>query len=138
MAGPVISDRARGRRAVPRRTPPLAVGGRAQDHWQPLVGAAVLRTQGAHTGEPRWNTGKSQLRRCGIYTRKSSEEGLEQDFNSLHAQRETCEAFVKSQHGEGWRLVRTGYDNGGFSGATMERPALKRLLAESASGSSMS
>ena len=50
--------------------------------------------------------GKSQPRRCAIYTRKSSEEGLEQDFNSLHAQREACEAFVKSQHGESWRLVR--------------------------------
>ncbi len=74
--------------------------------------------------------GKSQPRRCAIYTRKSSEEGLEQDFNSLHAQREACEAFVRSQHGEGWRLVRTAYDDGGLSGATMERPALQRLLAD--------
>ena len=74
--------------------------------------------------------GKSQLRRCAIYTRKSSEEGLEQDFNSLHAQREACEAFIKSQHGEGWRLVKTAYDDGGFSGGTMERPALQRLLAD--------
>src|SRR5215469_5344337 len=74
--------------------------------------------------------GKSQLRRCAIYTRKSSEEGLEQDFNSLHAQREACEAFIKSQHGEGWRLVRGAYDDGGFSGGTMERPALQRLLAD--------
>jgi len=69
------------------------------------------------------------LKRCAIYTRKSSEEGLEQNFNSLHAQRQACEAFVKSQAGEGWRLVKTGYDDGGFSGATMERPALKALLA---------
>ena len=74
--------------------------------------------------------GKSQPRRCAIYTRKSSEEGLEQDFNSLHAQREACEAFIKSQHGEGWRLVRATYDDGGFSGGTMERPALQRLLAD--------
>jgi len=74
--------------------------------------------------------GKSQLRRCAIYTRKSSEEGLEQDFNSLHAQREACEAFIKSQHGEGWRLVKTAYDDGGFSGGTMERPALQRLLTD--------
>ena len=74
--------------------------------------------------------GKSQPRRCAIYTRKSSEEGLEQDFNSLHAQREACEAFIKSQHGEGWRLVRAAYDDGGFSGGTMERPALQRLLAD--------
>ena len=74
--------------------------------------------------------GKSQPRRCAIYTRKSSEEGLEQDFNSLHAQREACEAFIKSQHGEGWRLVKAAYDDGGFSGRTMERPALQRLLAD--------
>jgi site-specific DNA recombinase len=68
-------------------------------------------------------------KRCAIYTRKSSEEGLEQNFNSLHAQRQACEAFVKSQAGEGWRLTKTAYDDGGFSGATMERPALKTLLA---------
>ena len=69
-------------------------------------------------------------RRCAIYTRKSSEEGLEQDFNSLHAQREACESFIKSQTGEGWRLVKTAYDDGGLSGGTMERPALQRLLAD--------
>jgi len=68
-------------------------------------------------------------RRCAIYTRKSSEEGLEQDYNSLHAQREACEAFISSQAGEGWRLVKTAYDDGGFSGAGMERPGLRQLLA---------
>src|SRR5271167_274858 len=68
--------------------------------------------------------------RCAIYTRKSSEEGLEQDFNSLHAQREACEAYIRSQQGEGWRLHKAAYDDGGFSGATMERPALKQLLAD--------
>jgi site-specific DNA recombinase len=68
-------------------------------------------------------------RRCAIYTRKSSEEGLEQDYNSLDAQREACEAFVRSQSGEGWRLSKTRYDDGGFSGGTMERPALQQLLA---------
>src|SRR6266436_6073312 len=73
---------------------------------------------------------KPQLRRCAVYTRKSSEEGLEQEFNSLHAQREACEAFIKSQAGEGWRLVRTHYDDGGLSGATMERPALQRLMGD--------
>ena len=73
---------------------------------------------------------RSKLRRCAIYTRKSSEEGLEQDFNSLHAQREACEAFIKSQAGEGWRLVKTAYDDGGLSGATMARPALQRLMAD--------
>src|SRR5271168_2093476 len=73
---------------------------------------------------------KSPIRRCAIYTRKSSEEGLEQDFNSLHAQREACEAFIKSQAGEGWRLVKTAYDDGGLSGGTMDRPALQRLLSD--------
>ena len=73
---------------------------------------------------------KPKIRRCAVYTRKSSEEGLEQEFNSLHAQREACEAFIKSQAGEGWRLIRTHYDDGGLSGATMERPALRRLMAD--------
>ena len=72
--------------------------------------------------------------RCAIYTRKSSEEGLEQDFNSLHAQREACEAYIRSQQGEGWRLRKASCDDGGLSGATMERPALKRLLADIAEG----
>ena len=75
--------------------------------------------------------GCGQLRlRCVIYTRKSSEEGLEQDFNSLDAQREACEAFTASQKHEGWTNVPEMYDDGGFSGATMERPAFRRLLAD--------
>jgi site-specific DNA recombinase len=65
---------------------------------------------------------------CAIYTRKSSEEGLEQGFNSLDAQREACEAYVLSQRHEGWRVIASQYDDGGFSGGTMARPALKRLL----------
>jgi len=73
---------------------------------------------------------RSRTRRCAVYTRKSSEEGLEQDFNSLHAQREACEAFIKSQTGEGWRLIKTAYDDGGLSGGTMERPALQHLLED--------
>jgi site-specific DNA recombinase len=72
--------------------------------------------------------------RCAVYTRKSSEEGLEQEFNSLQAQREACEAFINSQRHEGWVCLRAGYDDGGFSGATMDRPALQRLLAEIAAG----
>jgi site-specific DNA recombinase len=72
--------------------------------------------------------------RCAIYTRKSSEEGLEQEFNSLQAQREACEAFITSQRHEGWVCLRTGYDDGGFSGATMGRPALQRLLADITAG----
>ena len=66
--------------------------------------------------------------RCAIYTRKSSEEGLEQEFNSLHAQREACEAYISSQKSEGWALVRDQYDDGGISGGTLERPALQQLL----------
>lgn len=76
----------------------------------------------------------SALKRCAIYTRKSSDEGLDQAFNSLHAQREACEAYVKSQRGEGWRASKEIYDDGVISGGTMERPALKRLLAEVAAG----
>jgi site-specific DNA recombinase len=73
-------------------------------------------------------TGK--VRRCAVYTRKSSEEGLDQTFNSLDAQREACEAYIRSQAHEGWKLVKTAYDDGGFSGGTLERPALQRLLAD--------
>jgi len=68
--------------------------------------------------------------RCAIYTRKSSEEGLEQSFNSLHAQREACEAYILSQRHEGWQLVRDAYDDGGFSGGNLARPALKRLMED--------
>src|ERR1700676_1825357 len=72
---------------------------------------------------------RSKLR-CAVYTRKSSEEGLEQEFNSLDAQREACEAYVTSQRAEGWLLLGDRYDGGGVSGGTLERPALKRLLAD--------
>jgi site-specific DNA recombinase len=72
--------------------------------------------------------------RCAVYTRKSSEEGLDQEFNSLHAQRAAGEAYVASQSAEGWLLVADRYDDGGISGATLERPALKRLLADVEAG----
>jgi DNA invertase Pin-like site-specific DNA recombinase len=72
--------------------------------------------------------------RCAIYTRKSSEEGLEQDFNSLQAQREACEAYITSQKHEGWRAVATAYDDGAYSGGTMLRPALQQLLADITAG----
>src|SRR5476649_2134957 len=68
--------------------------------------------------------------RCAIYTRVSTDGRLEQEFNSLDAQREACEAFIKSQTQEGWSLVRSRYDDGGFSGGSMERPALQKLLLE--------
>ena len=80
---------------------------------------------------PRSDAGR---RRCAIYTRKSSEEGLEQEFNSLAAQREACEAYIRSQQHEGWVLARPRYDDGGFSGGNLERPALQRLLADIRTG----
>lgn len=76
----------------------------------------------------------NKLIRCAIYTRKSSEEGLEQDFNSLQAQREACEAYIKSQKSEHWQLLPTAYDDGGYSGGTLERPALQQLLADVKAG----
>ena len=72
--------------------------------------------------------------RCAVYTRKSTEEGLDMEFNSLDAQREACEAYIVSQRAEGWLLVEDGYDDGGVSGGTLERPALKRLLADVEAG----
>ena len=73
-----------------------------------------------------------QRLRCAIYTRKSSEDGLEQDFNSLDAQREACEAYIRSQKGEGWTLLSQRYDDGGVSGGALNRPGLQRLLADMA------
>ncbi len=72
--------------------------------------------------------------RCAIYTRKSTDEGLEQAFNSLDAQREACCAFILSQKHEGWTVLPTPYDDGGYSGGTIERPALKRLITDIEAG----
>jgi DNA invertase Pin-like site-specific DNA recombinase len=76
----------------------------------------------------------SRKYRCAVYTRKSTEEGLDQEFNSLDAQRESCEAYIKSQRHEGWKLLPNMYDDGGISGGTMKRPALQRLLDEVRAG----
>ena len=76
----------------------------------------------------------SKRSRCAIYTRKSSEEGLDMEFNSLDAQREACESYVASQKAEGWAVIRDRYDDGGFSGGTLDRPALKQLLADIEAG----
>ena len=84
--------------------------------------------------KPGTTTRRNGTVRCAIYTRKSSEEGLEQEFNSLQAQREACEAFIDSQRHEGWICLRASYDDGGFSGATMDRPALKQLLEDITAG----
>src|SRR6516225_12185610 len=78
--------------------------------------------------------GEASRKRCAIYTRKSSEEGLDQEFNSLAAQRESCEAYIRSQQHEGWVLSKTRYDDGGFSGGNLERPALQHLLADVRAG----
>src|ERR1700687_1388225 len=72
--------------------------------------------------------------RCAIYTRKSTEHNLDLEFNSLDAQREACEAYIKSQAHEGWRLVPDRYDDGGLSGASLDRPALQTLLADVRAG----
>jgi site-specific DNA recombinase len=81
------------------------------------------------------DAGRRRMRlRYAIYTRKSNEEGLEQDFNSLDAQREACEAFIASQKHEGWIILPEMYDDGGFSGATIERPAFQRLLGDVGDG----
>ena len=77
---------------------------------------------------------RPEPRRCALYTRKSSDEGLDQAFNSLDAQREACAAYVKSQASEGWKALPTFYDDGGYSGGSMERPALRRLLADIEAG----
>jgi DNA invertase Pin-like site-specific DNA recombinase len=86
------------------------------------------------TAVDRTADGSPPTRAVGCGRRKSSEERLEQEFNSQQAQREACEAFITSQRQEGWVSLRAGYDDGGFSGATMARPALQRLLAEIAAG----
>src|SRR6476661_3116202 len=71
-----------------------------------------------------------RLLRCAVYTRKSSEEGLEQDFNSLHAQREACEAYIASQKHEGWQILPASYDDGGYSGGSLDLPGLTWLLSD--------
>ncbi|GMV26894.1 MAG: hypothetical protein AMXMBFR58_29250 [Phycisphaerae bacterium] len=83
---------------------------------------------------PNQITGKFPAVRCAIYTRKSSEEGLEQEFNSLDAQRESGEAYIRSQAGDGWACLADRYDDGGFTGGNMDRPALKRLMADIEAG----
>ena len=77
---------------------------------------------------------ENRLIRCAIYTRKSTEEGLQQEFNSLDAQREAAEAFIVSQKHEGWQLVAERFDDGGYTGGNMDRPALKRFWPRSSRG----
>jgi DNA invertase Pin-like site-specific DNA recombinase len=72
--------------------------------------------------------------RCAVYTRKSTDEGLDKEYSTLDAQRDSCEAYIASQRAEGWSLAPDHYDDGGFSGGTLERPALQRLLADIEAG----
>ena len=108
--------------------------------WRARIGCCPRGASGADLCfvVSRWKVQEQALGGLGaatdIYTRKSTEEGLEQDFNSLDAQREACEAFIPSQKHEGWRRPADLYDDGGFSGGTMDRPALQRLLADIAAG----
>ena len=99
-----------------RKAVPVAFGDCPRHHRGPLVRATVL-----------WAL--TMPIRCAIYTRKSTDDGLEQEFNSLHAQREACEACIKSQRGMGWTALAVAYDDGGLSGGTLDRPALQQLLA---------
>lgn len=95
------------------------------------VNTATDRAAPSRTANPQYPSRSSQPRlRCAVYTRKSTEEGLDQEFNSLDAQREACAAFIASQVGLGWKLVPDRYDDGGISGGTMERPALQQLLQD--------
>ena len=106
------------------------VGGRARDHRHALERAVVLRPA------ERQGMSAAPIRklRCAVYTRKSSEEGLEQEFNSLDAQREAGVAYIQSQRAEGWVALPDRYDDGGVSGGTLERPALQRLLRDVEAG----
>ena len=97
--------------------------------WPPRSGDRVEHQAGGALVKP-----PARALRCAIYTRKSTEHGLEQEFNSLDAQREAAEAYIKSQAHEGWRLCPERYDDGGLSGGTLERPALQALLADVAHG----
>src|ERR1043166_5056686 len=111
----------------------IAVRHRSHDYQHEMEWVGVLRPQKPAERvmakqQPTFPIRKKL--RCAVYTRKSTEEGLEQEFNSLDAQREACESYIASQRAEGWVLVPDRYDDGGVSGATLERPALKRLLAD--------
>lgn len=98
-----------------------------------MVWSAVLRLEAA--GVPvSMRFEPSKRRRCAIYTRKSTDEGLEQSFNSLDAQREACGAYILSQAHEGWEPVQELYDDGGYSGGSIERPGLQQLLADVEAG----
>src|SRR5262245_31922373 len=103
------------------------VEGCLRDHWHPLEWTQILRSsRQANQGISSVTMGSSKLVRCAIYTRVSTDQGLEQDFNSLDAQYEASQAYIRSQAHAGWTLLRGKYDDGGFSGGNTDRPALQR------------
>src|SRR3981189_384285 len=104
---------------------------RLRHYRHPLEWAQILRAaRQAIQGGAVMNTGRSKQVRCAIYTRVSSDQGLEQDFNSLDAQYDASQAYIRSQQHAGWTMVRSKYDDGGFSGGNTDRPALQRLLED--------
>src|SRR5262249_28955553 len=131
--------RAGRRLRVPRPRLPLAQRRGQGRHRQPLQWFPVLPLGTQRGGAMKTST-RTEARptlplvRCAVYTRKSTEEGLEQEFSSLAAQRESGESFVRSQAAEGWTCLADRYDDGGFTGGNMDRPALQRLLADIEAG----
>ena len=121
---------------------PQPLDDRPRDHRHPVVGAAVLRAQGARRreeagqeeGGPAMSEVLKRRLRCAVYTRKSTDEGLDQEYNSIDAQRDAGHAYIASQRAEGWIPVADDYDDPAYSGGNMERPALKRLLADIEAG----
>src|SRR5262249_16703107 len=106
----------------------IALRDRARNHRHALEWLGILwpeKSAGSIMSKPI-----VRKSRCAVSTRKSTEEGLEQEFNSLDAQRDACESYIASQKAEGWCLIPEHYDDGGVSGATLERPALQRLLTD--------
>ena len=107
------------------------VADEASERRKRRAGAAATAAEAAASGGRAVKDRSAKgILRCAIYTRVSTDQGLEQDFNSLDAQREASEAYIKSQAHEGWRLIRDHYDDGGYSGGSMDRPALQKLLAD--------
>src|SRR5262249_35942982 len=103
--------------------------GRPRHYRHPLERSQVLwLARQTVEGAALMKTGRSKKVRCAIYTRVSTNQGLEQDFNSLDAQYDASQAYIRSQQHAGWTMVRSKYDDGGFSGGNTERPALQRLL----------
>src|SRR5262245_66087953 len=111
------------------------VKGRSCDHRHPLEWAKILRPAGQATERVRTMTRTSiKPIHCSIYTRVSTDQGLEQDFNSLDAQQDASQAYIRSQAHAGWTLLRAKYEDGGFSGGNTDRPALRRLLDDVRAG----